>query len=369
MKKEANKNKKDAKKKNKRFYDNKNRNGHWTEEPKGRYIDFADKYSEGDGSNKYKDIAASAHRVALKQTEKKNKRKKTVAVILLAVVFIGVGYIGMDVRMIRNAEPAETAIKNSSGADSSVSQISLELAAEKIESVSLDNSAMLDSVISSAHDVGCNSVVFDAKRADGTIGYRSSLAAIDTYSAMSNVGNDSTASIKKLIKNDILPVARISCYADNVASVQNPSMAVSDTNGVYKDKDGDSFLNPDSDDAYGYIRDIIRELSDLGIQVFILYGCDLPESISSNYNDGFDALAEKLNSEFDGKIKLIREVTVDIKGVDSESDKVTDAKIIEEIKAFPSLEDNQIYAVNSSVEHKHLYELLSENGVNNFILE
>ena len=57
-----------------------------------------------------------------------------------------------------------------------------------------------------------------------------------------------------MIKNDILPVARISCYADNVASVQNPSMAVSDTNGVYKDKDGDSFLNPDSDDAYGYIH-------------------------------------------------------------------------------------------------------------------
>ena len=284
-------------------------------------------------------------------------------------VFEFIFFIAMDVRMIRNAEPAETAIKNSSGVDSSVSQISLELAAEKIESVSLDNSAMLDSVISSAHDVGCNSVVFDAKRADGTIGYRSSLAAIDTYSAMSNVGNDSTGSIKKLIKNDILPVARISCYADNVASVQNPSMAVSDTNGVYKDKDGDSFLNPDSDDAYGYIRDIIRELSDLGIQVFILYGCDLPESISSNYNDGFDVLADKLNKEFDGKIKLIQEVTVDIKGVDSESDKVTDAKIIEEIKAFPALEDNQIYAVNSSVEHKHLYELLSENGVNNFILE
>lgn len=362
-------NKKDARKKDKRFYDNKNRNSHWTEEPKGRYIDFADKYSEGDGSNKYKDVAASAHRVALKQIEKKNKRKRTVAMILVAVLLIAIGYVGMDVRMIRNAEPLETLLKSSSGTDSSVSQISLELAAEKIESVSLDNSAMLDSVISTAHDVGCNSVVFDAKRADGTIGYRSSLAAVDTYSAMSNVGNDSTGSIKKLIKNDILPVARISCYVDNVAPVQNPSMAVSDANGVYKDKDGDSYLNPDSEDAYGYIRDIIRELNDIGIQVFILYGYDLPESISSNYNDGFDTLADKLNKEFDGKIKLIREKTVDIKGVDSESEKVTDAKITEEIKALPSLDDNEIYAVNSSVEHKKLYELLSENGVNNFILE
>ena len=101
MKKEANKNKKDAKKKNKRFYDNKNRNSHWTEEPKGRYIDFADKYSEGDGSNKYKDVAASVHRVALKQTEKKNKRNRTVAVILLAVVFIEIGRASCRERVLR----------------------------------------------------------------------------------------------------------------------------------------------------------------------------------------------------------------------------------------------------------------------------
>lgn len=359
-------NKKDNRK---RFYDNKNRNSHWTEEPQGRYIDFADKYAEGDGGNKYRSVANTAHIAAMKKLEKKNKRKRSVIMIIIAALLICVGYIGMDVHMIRTAEPLESFMKNSSGTDSSVSQISLELQAQRIESISLDNSAMLDSVISTAHDVGSNSVVFDAKRADGTIGYRSSLAAVDTYSAMSNVGNDSSGSIKKLIKNDILPVARISCYADNIASVQNPTMAVSDSNGVYKDKDGYSYLNPDSDDAYGYIRDIIRELNDMGVQVFILYGCDLPESISSNYNDGFDALKQKLDKEFDGKIKLVQESVVNIKGVDSESDKVTDAKLTEEIKALPALDDNKIYAVNSSVEHKHLYELLTENGVDNFILE
>lgn len=357
------------KKKDKRFYNNKNRNAHWTEEPVGRYIDFADKYAQGDGLNKYSDVANSAHRVALKQIEKKNKQKRAIISILLAALLIGCGYIGMQVHMIRNAKPLENFLSSNASNDNAISQISLSLQAEKIESISLDNSAMLNSVISSTHYVGSNAVVFDAKRADGTVGYHSSLAAVDTYSAMSSVGNDSTGSIKKLIKNDILPVARISCYVDNVAPIQNPSMAVSDSNGVYKDKGGDSYLNPDSEEAYGYIRDIIRELSDIGVKVFILYGCDLPESISSNYNDGFDALAKRLNEEFDGGVKLIQESSVKIDGVDTESEKVTDNKIIEEIKAFSPLDENKIYAVYSSVEHKRLYELLTENGVENFILE
>lgn len=360
-------------KKNKRrrqFYNDKDRNTSWTEEPKGRYIDFADKYALGEGqTNKYDESARNMHRDALKQIEKTKKLRKNILAVFLAVVLIATGYTLMDVYMIRHAKPAEMLISNNDGANSSMSEMTVSLASEKIESVSLDNSAMLDAVISQARNSGCNSIVFDAKRSDGTIGYQSSLAEVDTYNAMSDAGNDSTGSLKKLADNDILPVARISCYVDNVATNANPSMAVTDTNGIYKDKDGDSFLNPDSDDAYGYIRDIIRELNDCGVQVFILTGCDLPGSISSSYNDGFDVLVEKLNAEFDGKIKFLKEIRVELKGTNSESDKISETLLDEEIKSLESINDNQIYAVYSQAEHKVIYDLLSENGINNFILE
>lgn len=357
-------------KKHRQFYNNKNRNTHWTEEPKGRYIDFADKYVQGEGqTNKYDETAAALHQHALKQIEKKNRTRKNIIAVLLTVILISTGYISMDVYMIRHAEPAEMLIENKNGADSSMSEITVNLASEKIESISLDNSAMLDAVITQVGKNGCNSIVFDAKRDDGTVGYNSSLAQVDTYNAMSDVGNDSMGSLKKLIDNDILPVARISCYLDNVASASNPEMAVTDNNGVYKDKNGNSYLNPDSEDVYGYIRDIIRELNDIGVQVFILYGCDLPSNISSSYNDGFDYLVQKLNDEFDGKIKFLQEVDVTLNGKNGETDKISESVLTEEIKALDVLEDNQIYAVYSDAQHADLNKLLNENGVSNFILE
>lgn len=357
-------------KKHRQFYNGKDRNSSWTEEPKGRYIDFADKYVQGEGqTNKYDENARNIRQKVLKQIERKKNFRRNVIAVLLAVVLLAAGYTMMDVYMIRHAEPAEMLIKNNGGADSSMSEITVNLASEKIESVSLDNSAMLDAVISQARKSGCNSIVFDAKRSDGTIGYQSLLAEVDTYDAMSEVGNDSAGSLKKLADNDILPVARISCYVDNVASVANASIAVTDNNGVYRDKDGDSYLNPDSDEAYGYIRDIVRELNEFGVQVFILTGCDLPVGISSSYNDGFDALSQRLSAEFDGKIKLLQEVSVELNGKDDKKEKISEALLEEEIKSLESISDNQIYAVYSDAQHRDLYDLLSENGINNFILE
>ena len=53
-----------------RFYTNEHRNERWTEEPKGRPIDFADKYTEGGASsNKYSDAQGSIKQSVKKKTE------------------------------------------------------------------------------------------------------------------------------------------------------------------------------------------------------------------------------------------------------------------------------------------------------------
>lgn len=360
-------------KKRKQFYNNKNRNTHWTEEPKGRPIDFADKYDSAGGySDKYNETSRNLHRLAMQKIERREKRRKTVICIVLAVVLICTGYIAMDVRIIRNARPIEELVNNASSSNGALSQTDIQLYAMKISSVSMDNSVMLDSVINDVGQYGFNSVVFDAKRSDGTIGYRSSLAAVDTYGAMSNVGVDSVGSVQKLIENDILPVARICCYVDNVVAIYDSEAAVMNGNSVYRDKDGDAYLNPDSEVAYGYIRDIVRELYDFGVRVFVLYGCDLPSTLSG-YNDGFATIAQRLSEEMLGDIKLIEETPrVRISGIEKTEDgeeKISNTAIVQEIQQLTPLKENSIYYISSDIDKARLTELLNENGVNNFILE
>lgn len=360
--------------KRKQFYNNKNRNSHWTEEQQGRPISFAEKYDAAGGySDKYNETSRNMHRLAMRKIEQKEKRTKAIIATILAVVLFCTGYIAMDVRMIRNARPVEELIDSQNASNSAFSQMTINICALKISGVSMDNSAMLDSVLNDVGIYGFNSVVFDAKRSDGTIGYRSSLAAVDTYGAMSNVGSDSIGSVKKLIENDILPVARISCYADNIVPAYDSSAAVMNGSSVYRDKNGNTYLNPDSEVAYGYIRDVVRELYDFGVKVFILYGCDLPDEISENYNDGFGSVSKRLVEEMNGDIKLLEQApTVEISGIEEDEDgekKISNAVISSELKDMPTPGDNQIQFISSKIDKARLVELINQEELKSFVLE
>ena len=78
-----------------RFYTNEHRNERWTEEPKGRPIDFADKYTEdGAGSNKYSDERRARQYKAKRKKENRIKAiKASLACVLTVVLRIyGNGY-------------------------------------------------------------------------------------------------------------------------------------------------------------------------------------------------------------------------------------------------------------------------------------
>ena len=270
--------------------------------------------------------------------------------------------------MIRQAEPAEKLLRQNSSDSNALSQISINVSSIMTESVSLDNSTMLTSVINDVHNFSANSITFDAKREDGTIGYRSSLATIDTYGAVSDVGSDSVGSIKQLIDNDILPVARICCYKDNVLPSQNRDFAVTKGKKLYTDSNGNNYLNPNNEQVYNYILDIVRELKGYGVQVFVLYGCDLPSDISDKYNDGFKKLAKRLQSDLGGDVKLLKEVDVKVTGRDAESGNITNSAIDKEIKNFDKLSDNQIYYISTSLDTTRVYNHVANAGVERFII-
>ncbi len=359
-----------SKKQEKRkFYTNEHRNEHWTEEPKGRPIDFADKYTvDGETGDMYNDKRRAAQHKAQRKKESRQKAIKIVVSSLAAVALLFGGYTAMDVHMIRQAEPAEKLLRQNSSDSNALSQISINVSSIMTESVSLDNSTMLTSVINDVHNFSANSITFDAKREDGTIGYRSSLATIDTYGAVSDVGSDSVGSIKQLIDNDILPVARICCYKDNVLPSQNRNFAVTKGKKLYTDSNGNNYLNPNNEQVYNYILDIVRELKGYGVQVFVLYGCDLPSDISDKYNDGFKKLAKRLQSDLGGDVKLLKEVDVKVTGRDAESGNITNSAIDKEIKNFDKLSDNQIYYISTSLDTTRVYNHVANAGVERFII-
>ena len=203
------KSKKSKRKNEKHFYNNKQRNQKWTEQETGRYIDFADKYSPDKKDGEFDESRVIANNIKLKKERKKKTAKKIVSVIL-AIVIVCIGYTGADVYMTRHARPAEQRTKQETTLTNNISQINMSIASYQIESVSLDGSVMLSSIISDLEKGGFSSVTFDAKRTDGSIGYASKLASVDTFGAVSA---SASQAIPILTPTAILPIiiSRILC--------------------------------------------------------------------------------------------------------------------------------------------------------------
>ena len=128
--------------KKKRLYNNKKRNNKWTEKENGRKISFADKYIDADKFD-FKRPKPKKKRAA---KEKTAKLFKNIAIVIACFLIISVGYSAMDLYIDRNAMP-ET--EDNTGESVSFSNVNLMLKGMSVQSISLDNSVMLDSVIKS----------------------------------------------------------------------------------------------------------------------------------------------------------------------------------------------------------------------------
>lgn len=381
--------------KKKRFYKNVKRNQVWTEEEKGREIDFADKYVyNGVYSDKYDYLRP-------KQKRKKyfNKNNvisffKKVGIAILCVLVLNVGYIFMNVYMQRHTMP-QTSQNQDNLEEIPLNEVALDLKSKYVESVSLDGGVMLDAVITELEANGFNSVAFDIKREEGTIGYKSALANVDTFGAIAFPATNLKGSVATLANEDILAVGVVHCYRDNlVPSIQN-SAAIMGNNGlVYKDSRDNTYLNPDSDITYNYIKGIIQEAYEMGVTIFVLDDVDLPSSISDSYNDGFESLATRLYRDLGTDIKLLEAVNVELKSFapseeknssndkNSEKDKDNkkdkdkdknnskpdekDDEISEKLSS--DLGNNKIYFVKTSAEKDVIKQKLEEHGIISFIL-
>lgn len=356
--------------KKRKYYKEKKRNAKWTEELKGHEIDFADKYIGGSNQSDKYDSKRPSYQAAQrkKKKEKNTKLLRRIVAVILSIAVISVGYTAMDIYMLRNAKPLTHIGSGKNDNEINLADMSLDISAAKVESVSLDSSVMLSSVTNELTANGFSSLVFDAKREDGTIGYASTLASIDTFSAISNASSQPQASIKQLIGNDILPIARICCYPDNVVPEQDSTAALKPNGKLFRDESSSTYLNPNSESAYSYIKDIIAELHGYGVDVFILYGCDLPEGVQGKYNDGFDYISKRLYEDFNREIKLLEEVDATIYGKDSETGKITNAAIRNELNSIKKPSKNQILYVSTKADFKRVVNQLNKNNFNCYVI-
>lgn len=344
----------------KRFYKNVKRNQKWTEEVQGRRIDFADKYADGGIYSDKFDYLRPKKKSRSRKIEayrKLQKVLKLVPIIILCLVVLNVGYAGMGVYMKRHAMPQLS--PEGSAVQNTLSQISLQLKSEYVDSVSLDGSVMLDSVMTEVQTNAYNSIAFDIKRSDGSIGFKSGLVNADAYGAVAFPATDLKGSADILTRHDILAVGVVCCYLDDLAPRADTSMAILDEDGeLYEDSRGNAYLDPNSEFAYNYIRDIIAEAYDMGITVFVLRGVDLPKSIAEGYADGFEALAQRLYADI-ANIKLIEAVEVDLDEDDLDDISETFSE---------ELSGSQVYFITSSADKAITKEKLEEGGISSYIL-
>ncbi|MCC8073203.1 MAG: hypothetical protein LIO62_03665 [Clostridiales bacterium] len=346
--------------KKKRFYNNKKRNSKWTEEQKGRKIDFADKYIEaGSGFDKFDNRKPTKKKKGITKEKLRSFLKKAITAVLCLCV-VGIGYTAMDVYMERNSMPAATDEEETSAG---IGDVAVQFRAMQVQSISLDNGVMLTAVVDDTEENGYDAVAFELKRSDGTVGYTSSLATVDTFGAVSSNSAQLEKSVQYLTENDIIPVGEISCYKDNIAPQSNMDLAVTDDGGLYTDSEGNTYLNPDSDAVYDYIKSIIEEVNGMGVSVFVLSDYDLPDDISKSYNDGFDTLSQKLYDDFGSDIKLLKCEQVTIS---DESDATVEEQIEEKITE--NISDDTVFLITAPDEEE-VKQALDENNIVNYIIQ
>ena len=296
------------------------------------------------------------------------KRKKNILIAVACVFLISVGYIGADTYMIRHAKPAEAEYTQATNEKGEETKSEKNLVSLGVSSLALDDSVMLSSVIAEAGKQGFSSVTFDLKRKDGSIGYASSLTTVDTFGAVVMPATKLHESIKKFNEKNITPIARICCYKDSIAPQKSSDMALMKDNKLYKDDDGNTYLNPDSDTAYKYIKDIVLECYNLGVRNFVLSSTALPENVRKGHGDGFDKLVSKLKADVGADVVFLDEVQVKLNGWNEEDGEYNEKGFKNQINKLPKLGENQIYYINTEKELKDVKKALNKNGVKRYII-
>lgn len=340
-------------------------------------VPYADKYLYGDNySDKYDYLRNTDKKNDVEKELAANAIKRTLLVLGCILVFC-LGYFFMAVMMERNALPEAqpsviTPDSASPGALPGINDVDLSLNANYIPSHYLDGGAMTESVIRDAIDGGFNAVMFDLKRENGTLAYDSKLTSATTYNAVASPGSDVKKSVEMLLENNIIPLARIYCFSDSTAAVNDKSIAVTTSDGgVWRDAHNNAWLNPYSSYAVKYLTSVALEVQELGITNIIVSAATLPDGdLSSAVFEGapgnrpeqsvFASFLEGLRSTLDSGTRLLSGTDYTI-SAESEIQAVIDAFLASGVNS------GDVPVFTLSIPLRPVVEALSAANINRYI--
>lgn len=128
----------------------------------------------------------------------------------------------------------------------------------------------------------CNSVVIDFKTNEGRLCYSSMNENAIIGSCAMHDNDTVRRAIDLFTAKDIAVIARIFCFSDNRVATANSAVAVKYMNTQVNwldgsdDMGGKAWLNPYSKSVRSYIADVAKEVSDLGVSIFMLEALQYP---------------------------------------------------------------------------------------------
>lgn len=142
-----------------------------------------------------------------------------------------------------------------------------------------------------------NSMVIDIKDDAGYITYKTDNPELQKLGQPQPFIKDINQLMERLKKHDVYPIARIVVFKDTVLAKKNPEMSFVNPDGtVWKNKGGDSFVNPYNEDVWKYNVDLAKEAIKLGFKEIQFDYVRFPE--------GFEKRADKLKYTKNAKSRV-----------------------------------------------------------------
>jgi hypothetical protein len=123
----------------------------------------------------------------------------------------------------------------------------------------------MQELISLSENTEVNAMVIDIKNDYGEITYKTELPLAVDIGAGTGYIKDIRRLVKQLKEKDIYLIARIVSFKDPLLAKEREDLSLRDKNSViFKDKNGDSWVNPYKREVWDYLIDIGKEAAEIG---------------------------------------------------------------------------------------------------------
>ncbi|WP_379137291.1 putative glycoside hydrolase [Paenibacillus sp. sgz500958] len=127
--------------------------------------------------------------------------------------------------------------------------------------------ARMETLLNLIDQTELNSMVIDIKDDAGYITYKTDNVDLQAKGHPQPFIGDINKLMERLKKHDVYPIARIVVFKDSVLAKKNPQLSFVNADGtVWKNKGGDSFVNPYNEEVWKYNVEIAKEAAKLGFK-------------------------------------------------------------------------------------------------------